>query len=230
VPHSIEDIVDRQMRRWDYEQRQAPIPKAPCVAISRQRGSGGAELGRRVAERLDYGFFDREIVEQVAREAKVQRGLVAGLDEHVRSTIDRYVMDAFLLRSFKESDYLRRLVHVVATLGERGHAVILGRGATFILPADQALRVRVVAPRALRVERVAERRKLAPEQAAEEVDRKDAQQRAFLTHDFGVDPEDPTLYDLVVNTGTLGVEAAADLVVAALERRFPAARRGAVRA
>ena len=44
-------LVDRQMRRWDLQQRaeEAPRPK-PCVAISRLPGAGGAEVGRRVAE------------------------------------------------------------------------------------------------------------------------------------------------------------------------------------
>jgi cytidylate kinase len=224
TPHNIEVLIDRQMRRWDLQQvSEVPSLRPPCVALSRLPHSGAAEIGQRVAERLDYGFFGREIVDQIAGERGVQRQLVAGLDEKIHGTIDRYVADAFRVHAFTESDYLRHVVRVVATLGNRGMAVILGRGAVFILSPARALRVFVVAATSARIGRLAESRGLSHEQAAEMIGEEDARRREFFRHQFGVSPDDPLHYDIVVNTGTLGIDAAVDVIIDALRCRFPGA-------
>jgi cytidylate kinase len=224
TPHNIEVLIDRQMRRWDLQQvTEGPILRPPCVALSRLPHSGAAEIGQLVAERLDYGFFGREIVDQIAGERGVQRQLVAGLDEKIHGTIDRYVADAFRVHAFTESDYLRHVVRVIATLGNRGMAVILGRGAVFILSPARALRVFVVAATSARIGRLAESRGLSHEQAAEMIGDEDARRREFFRHQFGVAPDDPLHYDIVLNTGTLSIDAAVDVIIDALSCRFPGA-------
>ena len=223
----VEQLVDQQARRWDLQRRASlERPTRPCIALSRLPGSGGDELGRCAAEKLDYGFFGIEIVDQIAREAGVQRHLVAGLDEQELNTIDRHISDAFGPDRFTESDYLRHLVRVIVTLGGRGMAVILGRGSPFILPEERALRVLVVAPTSARVERIARLEDVSQEEAAQKLIRAEVERREFLQHHFHINPDDPTLYELTVNTDTLGIEGAADVVVDALRSRFPLDRLG----
>jgi cytidylate kinase len=223
-PHNVEVLIDRQIRRWNLQNVSEDTQvQPPCVAISRLPHSGAAEIGRQVAERLDYGFFGRELVDQIASERGIQRRLVAGLDERIHGTIDRYVADAFRVRAFTESDYLRHLVRAVATLGNRGMAVILGRGSAFILSPSRALRVFVIAPTSARIDRLAESRGLSHEQAAELLAEEDAKRREFFRHQFGVAVDDPLHYDIVLNTGILNIDAAVDVVLAALRCRFPGA-------
>ena len=220
---SVEEIVHRQGRRWallaEAGRRAAQRTTRRCIALSRLPESGAEELGRTLAERLDYGFFDIEIVDQIARAAGIQRQLVAGVDEHVRSVIDRYVTDSFSSGVFTESDYLRALVRAVHTLSERGMAVILGRGSPFILTADQGLRVLVVGDRTSRVERLVAREGRGVAQAGQRLEEREAERREFLRPHFGVDPDDPSLYDLVINTGTLGMDCAAAMGIEVLARR-----------
>ena len=111
-------------------------------------------------------------------------------------------------------------MRAVTTLGERGSAVILGRGAPFILPPKRALRILVVAPDDARAARIASEKSLSPKDARVDLARQDADRIEFLRRDFGVAPNDPQLYDLVVNTATLGPDAAVALVVEAHRRRF----------
>jgi cytidylate kinase len=177
-----------------------------------------------VAEWLDYGFFDKEIVDWISREEGIQRQLVEGLDERMRTGIERYVTDSFQTRAFTESDYLRDVVRIMAILGKRGMAVVAGRGAPFILPAERALRVLVIAPLELRAERLAAAEGLGAAEALEILRQQDAERETFYRSQFGVEQSDPLLYDLVVNTGTLSVEACARLVVDALRSRFPPAK------
>ncbi len=216
---SIDRLVEEHVRRWELEQRQADRPPQPCVALSRAPRSGADELGRAIAERLDFEFFGIEIVDLMARESGIQPRLIEGLDEHVRTAIDRYVGDAFRIGAVTESAYLRQLVRTLATLGERGRAVILGRGSPYVLKPKRTLRVLVTAPRSFRLERLARESALSGEGASAQLEREDNERREFLGHHFGVDPDDPTLYDLVVNTGTLGLDAATALVADALARK-----------
>ncbi len=223
TPLGLDELVSRQIRRWEFERNaQAPRPAPPCIALSRLPRSGGAAVGQQVADKLDYGFFGIEIVERIARERGIQQDLVKGLDERVRSVIDRYVVDSFNVRSasLTESEYLRHLVTTLATLGEQGRAVILGRGAPFILSPDRTLRVLVVAHTELRLERAMRETGLERDAALELLRNEDSERRHFLGHHFGVTPDDPTLYDLVVNTGTLGIDGAATAIVDSVSLRF----------
>ena len=102
--------------------------------------------------------------------------------------------------------------------------MILGRGAPYILSPERTVRVLVVAPTSARVERLVKARGLSTREATQQLEVEERERLAFLRHHFGVDANDPQLYDLVVNTGALGIDAAAAVVVEAVHRRFPATR------
>lgn len=221
MPLDVQQLLQRQAVRRDLRRRAEDQPgRRPCVALSRFPGSAAATLGSDVASRLGFAFYGIEIVDRMARDEGLPRSIAAAFDEHVRSAIDRFVVDAFREGAFLESDYLRALVRTVRSIGEAGGAVLLGRGAPYILPPDRTLRVLVVAPRALRIERLAKARGLAADEAERELVREDDERRRFLEHHFRVDPDDPTRYDLAVNTGSLSREAACELVLAACFARF----------
>ncbi len=175
-----------------------------------------------LAERLDYAFFGVEIVDRIARQTGIQQELVAGMDERVRSAIETMI-DGLRNRPapFSESDYVARIVRVIATLGEGGSAVIVGRGSAYVLGPTQALRVLVVAPREERVERLAKRYDLPLAEASARLEREDANRRQFVERSFHVDPDDASLYDLSLNTGSFGIDGAVDLVEEVLARRWP---------
>jgi len=120
-----------------------------------------------------------------------------------------------------EGDYVGRLVRVIATLGEGGSAVIVGRGSAYVLGPEHALRVLVVAPREERAERLAKRYDLPLAEAQARLEREDLGRRQFVQRSFRVDPDDASLYDLALNTGCFGIEGAVDLVEDLLARRWP---------
>ena len=144
------------------------------------------------------------------------------MDERVRSAIeadDRRPAEP--AAPFSESDYVSRLVRVIATLGEGGSAVIVGRGSAYILGPERALRVLVVAPREDRIERFAKRHDLPLAEAEARLAREDDARRQFIERSFRVDPDDASLYDLAVNTASFGIEGCVELVQEALARRWP---------
>jgi len=234
APVSLETLVQRQILRWEAAEKafaqRAPVEHGlatPTLAISRLPHSGGGALAQRLAETLDYGLFGRELIEEMERQEGIQRSLLAGLDERIHGAIERYVLDTLCRGSFTESHYLRHLVRTLRTLSERGMVVVLGRGACHVLPPERTLRVLVVAPRPFRLERLARKRGLSDAEAEAALSSEDDQRRAFLWHQFGIAADDPLDYDVVLNTGAIGLDAAARIVVECLRDRFPAALRSA---
>ena len=100
--------------------------------------------------------------------------------------------------------------------------MVLGRGSPHVMPAERTLRVLVVAPRNARLERLAKARHLNAAEAETQLAREEAERLAFLRRDFAIEPDDASHYDAAVNTETLGIDGAAELVLAACRKRFPA--------
>jgi cytidylate kinase len=219
LEHSIGALLDRQSRRWQIDQGAGmPRSRGPVVACSRWSGALGEEVAARVAEWLDYGLFGPEALDRLAADAEQRRRLAAGLDEAARRAVDAQI-ETVMTRMPAAP---RALVESVATLGARGMAVLLGRGAAAILPSSRALRVLVVAPPRLRAERLAEAQGVPIDEAVACIASADGARQAALRETFGIAAEDLTHYDLVINTEELSVEAGAALIVDALRRRFPA--------
>jgi cytidylate kinase len=219
----VDALVGHQLSLWEAAGRPAQVQ--PCIAIASLPGAGGDDVGRLVATRLGYGLFGREIVDQIAQRRGVSEALMRDLDDRMRNLIERYVADLLRSRPFNETDFLREVISAVTTLGRRGLAVIVGRGAAFILDPQSALRVLVAAPVAVRLERVAKQRGLERAPAEAMLRDEDARRTEFVRHHFGARLDDPLCYDLVLNTGMLGLEAAANLVVEAYQTRFPRGER-----
>jgi cytidylate kinase len=224
MAQSTEQLVERQMNRWRVLGRTTPTKPSPCIALSRLPGAGAEELGVRVAERLGWGFFGIEIIDQIAREQGIARRLLEGLDERVRSAIERQVVDAMGHPGLRENEYLHLVARAVLTFGERGGCVLLGRGSHLILPPERTLRVLVVAPPERRAESVARQRGVTQAEASTIVSEEDTARREFFRHHFSRDPDDPVLFDLTVNTGSLSRNAATELTLLALRERFPGQR------
>jgi cytidylate kinase len=112
--------------------------------------------------------------------------------------------------------YLRHLVKIIGSIEKHGHAVVVGRGANFILPPAKRLSVRVVAPQQLRVERVSRDFGISLQEAKRRVRQTESDRKAFNRKYFNADIAAPENYDMVINTGLLSIEAAAQCIKCAL--------------
>jgi cytidylate kinase len=227
-PQHVEALVEQQVRRWQLLRaasgalRPEPIEPWPIVTLSREAGSQGAELARRLAERLGFAFWDQELVHEVAERTGLADHLVSTLDEHVRGTIDEMIATYLVGLGATASEYVRHVGRIVHTLVHHGSAVVVGRGSQFLAPADRALRVRVVAPLEHRVRSYALRHAVPPEEARRRLLAVEADRHEFYRRYFDRDVGDPIAYDLVVNTATLAPDAAVEIVACAYRCKFSA--------
>ena len=218
---NIQELVDAQVGLWEKERLASKgKQEGPTVSIHRQPSSGATVIGEKVSELLGFGFFDKAIVEEIAKEENIRSSLVENLDEHFRTAIERHVLSGFSSKSFSESDYLKDLVHVISHVGHRGNAVIVGRGSAFILPKETTLRVLLTAPIENRVQWHAEKTGIDTADVQKILEMEEKSRMEFLKQDFGIEAVRPEDFDICINTATFGIEGAADLIADAARKRF----------
>jgi cytidylate kinase len=222
MAESIDQIVERRIREWELRLRQSAAPTVfhPIVTISRQSGAGGVEVARAVAERLRFALYDRELVEAVARNSRVLDAIVEEVDERTRTAIEAGVREILTGTTLTYGDYISQLGRVVLHIVRQGQAVILGRGAHHIIEGRYRLAVRLVAPLDKRVQRKQQLMGTSAEEARAEVLRVDRERQAFAQLHFSADDDNPMSYDLVVNTGSMSMHEAADIIAHAYDVRF----------
>ena len=220
----IESLVARQMTFWENVRRKKEKAKIksvlPCITISREIGSQGAKLAQQLAQRLGWQVFDKEIVDYIASNAKVRTGIVELFDGKTRSELDNWMLTILDKHTLSSDKFFKHLVTTVMSIGQHGKAVILGRGANFILPDERALKIRVIAPAAQRVASVCAETGESAAKAEALIRKMQNERSAFVKRYFHAKAEDGSNYDLVINMGKVSLAAAEEIAVAALAAKF----------
>jgi cytidylate kinase len=219
---SIEKIVDEQVRKWQYinQERAQPLASHPVITVSREPGSGGRIIAQKLGEVLGLDVFHQEVIHAMAKSADVSARLLESLDEKGLNVLEEWIASLVDDRHLWPDRYLRHLMKVVVTVGKHGGAVVVGRGANFILPPARRLRLRVCAPRDIRVHRVAEDFKVSRAKAQKRIIRTESDRQAFIRKYFNADIADPSHYDLLINTGELEIGDAVAAAQSVWQRRF----------
>lgn len=188
------------------------------ITISRQAATNGGLIGRLVAQRLGLRVYDRELVDEIARRMHVDPNLILRFDEATLSPVESILLE--WRRSVNESIYLRHLRQALERIRDEGDAVIIGRGAGFVLHGPDCLHVRIVAPLNLRVGIF---RTVYPEvterEALQQIKEEDREKARFIRTQFHASIDDPVQYHLLLNVGGISPELAVELIASAAQSR-----------
>ena len=165
---------------------------------------------------MGFEVFYQEVLHEIANRAEVSEQMLATLDERGLSILEDWISSLVYDRHLWPDEYLKHLMNVIGTIGKHGGAVIVGRGANFILPPEQRFRVRITAPQKLRIQNVAHDFNLSEDEAKRRIIKTESNRKAFIRKYFNTDIADPNNYDLVINTATLSISNVTDVVAAAL--------------
>lgn len=184
------------------------------ITISREFGAGGGEIGREVAKRLHYEYYDKAIILRAAKESNIDVESMMKWDEKVpvnfgfaQSLFDFYNKPLNEKLFEAQRDIIRKI-------GEKGSCVIVGRNANTILKEfDHCLHVFVHAQPYWRLERMKSRMPEETEARISEqmrdIDKARKKYCAYYTNtEFGV----ADYYDLSLNTSSLGIDACVDVI------------------
>jgi cytidylate kinase len=230
---SIEAIIDRQLRRWELESniRAAELTSneirqrhQPVITISRQRGSGGTLIARKLADRFNYTLLHKDVIDRMVESTGYKRRLIESLDEHSHSQMEMWFEAMVGGKYVDGSDYIKHLLEIIYSISRLGGVVVIGRGANFIVGQELGFHIRVVAPRDVRIRKLMEYESLSEKDAAKAVDNSDHERSEFIRKTFGKSIDDPLYYDLVINHLTISIDSASSLIASAAMEKFVALR------
>ena len=184
------------------------------ITISREFGSGGRTVGKKVAEQLGIPCYDSELIQKIAEESGFAENYVKEAGEY---TPGGFLSSALSNRAFgpTNEDILWEIqCRVISELAEKGPCVIVGRCADYILQ-DKAkcLKVFIHADMAFRAKRIVEvygEREQSPEQRLRDKDKRRAAYHRFYTNmKWGYAQN----YHITLDSGALGIDKCVDILV-----------------
>jgi excisionase family DNA binding protein len=199
------------------------------ITISRELGSQGSLVARELATTLGVDWVDAAMlaraidVAAMADTSMVDRERLLSKPDADATLVERVAKlilvghPAFGLKTKLDDEaYFQLAKESIRALADQGDIVIIGRGGNLAL-ADrpEVLKIQLVAPVEVRVAEVAERETLSESEAQRRIRESDRQRCAFIKQAFGVDWDNPLLYDLVINTAGLDLAGVVSIIVCA---------------
>lgn len=174
--------------------------------ISRQYGSGGSKLAIKLAELSGYQLIWREVVNQAA--------VQIGVPDMALAVIDELGMLGICPDDDTCDKYKDALKQVVLQKAEKGNVVIVGRASQIILKGHpDCLHVRVIASLDTRVNNIQTSKNVSEKAARAQIQESDRYRQNFIKRFYQVDWNDPSLYDLTINTDNFEIEEIAQWVI-----------------
>lgn len=188
------------------------------INIGRQFGSGGLLVGKELGRKLGFPVYDRELITKAAQDSGFSKEIFIENDEK-RSFLS---LTSIFTQSFcsDDNDYMsgshlfKIQSETIRKIAEQGSAVILGRCSDYILrDMDCTLDVFLTASDEIRAARIAERSGLDLDEATQLMEKKDRSREQYYNYftfgNWGM----ATNYDLCIDTGIVGIENAADIII-----------------
>lgn len=186
------------------------------ITISREFGSGGRSIGKTVAKKLGYSFYDKELIEKIVEESGLSRKFVENSGEYApTANLFSYAFVGRSIDGMSTQDYLwRKQREVILKLAEEGNCVIVGRCADYILrDREDCLNVFIHADMQKRIERVVKlygETDQKPEKRLAEKDKKRKINYKYYTdRQWGMSQN----YHITLDSGELGMERCENIIV-----------------
>lgn len=226
---TIHTVKLLRMPRVEVESSSSPktMPVADAssaggiITIGRSYGAGGRSVGKLVADTLSIPYYDSELLEQAAIRSGLNQKYLESVDEKSvkLGALYHYTGLAYNPNSELEMTAARAQREIIEKVAGEGSCVIVGRRADQILKDQKDLfRVFVTAPIEARAKRVAERENLSVQESEQKIKSVDKERSAYYNQSSDQEWGAASNYDLCVDTEKLGVQGAADLIVAAVRK------------
>ncbi len=186
------------------------------ITISREFGSGGRSIGKIVAQHLGIGFYDKDLIEKVARETGFSKDYIEEQGEYMPAdNIFSYAFVGRYINGMSANDYLYMVQRkLILELAQKESCVIVGRCADYILKdRDDVLNVFIHAPKQLREKRIVELYGETAQSPAKRLAEKD--KKRALNYKYYTEQEwgRAANYHLTLDSGMFGLEKCADIII-----------------
>ncbi len=191
------------------------------ITIGRQFGSGGREVGRKLAEALEIDYYDKELLAIAAKKSGLSAQFLEDYDEKPTNSLlySIVVGQSHMLMQGNGHVTVEQMAtkaqrEAVKSVAGKGSCVIVGRCADYILQEEPGLvRVFISADEQDRIRRVCERDNMTENKAADKIRRMDKARRSYYSFHADGDWGEASNYDLCINISRCGVDKAVETIL-----------------
>lgn len=202
------------------------------ITIGRQFGSGGRDVGERVAEYFNIPFYDKELVEMAAQKSNISQEALKEVDEHAtNSFLYSLASGNYSLRGINAPIYYEMPINdklfiaqaeVIKEIAQQGSCVIVGRCADYVLENEnvELLNTFIYGSIDYRAKRVMEALGLTQSKARDKVLKTDKQRRTYYDYYTSRDWGIMSNYDICINAEKFGIAGAADMIISCAKTKI----------
>ena len=203
--------------------------KHTIITIGRQFGSGGHEVGNRLAERLDIPLYDHNLIRMAAQELRISSEDATQVDETILGRfLTAYIVSTGNYTAFMSGDesgeplsdlVFNRQSAIIRKLAEKGPGIFVGRCADYILgDYSNCINTFIYAYKDDRIRRIMKLESISYEDAKAEVEKTDEERAKYYYEHTGKVWGDVNNYHMILDTSQLGVENCAGILMKYFER------------
>lgn len=192
------------------------------ITIGRQYGSGGREIGKKLAEKLGIPYFDKELLARVAKESGFCEEMIRNHDERpTNSFLYNVVMDtysfgyntAFVDMPMSQKVFLAQF-DTVKKIANEGSCVIVGRCADYALSYyPNCLNLFIYGKEDAKAKRISERQNVSLAEARDMCVKRDKQRQSYYNYYSNKKWGRADSYDLCIDSGKLGIDGTVDFII-----------------
>lgn len=191
------------------------------VTIGRQFGSGGREIGEKLAQKMNIPFYDKELLKRAAKESGLCEEIFENFDEKPTSSfLYSLVMDPYSL-GYTGNGFELPLNHkvflaafdTIKKIADEGPCVIVGRCADYVLQDyKNCVNLFIQAPLAERIKRISKKYELTDDKAKDMILKKDKQRASYYNYYSTNKWADIKNYHLAIDSSFLGIDGTVDMI------------------
>ena len=202
--------------------KEGTVMANKIITIGRQFGSNGREIGHRLAEKLGYAFYDKEILNETAKNSGLSEDVLKSLDEKpTKSFLYSLVMDPYSF-GFNNPGYQTNLTQqafqatydTVKKLASDGPCVFVGRCADYALRHNPDLvKIFIYAPVEERIKTVSKRYNLTEDKAKSQINKEDKARASYYNYYTSKRWGAMESYDICINSSLMSIDKTVDLII-----------------
>ena len=195
------------------------------ITNGREFGSGGHEVGRRLAAELGYKLYDKELLKMMAQESNISEKVLEDYDEkNTGSLLYSIMMDVYPSMNYVGNTLQRQIYQAqydtIRRIGEKGDCVIVGRGADYILrDLPHLTSVFIRASEEFRIGRVAEYEHVSPQKAKEFITKADKKRASYYNFQTEKKWGHVSSYNLALDASDIGIDGCVNVIRCYLEMK-----------
>lgn len=194
------------------EEKVSSAPQ-PVITISRQHGSGGREIGRKLAEQLGITFYDNELIEQAAASSSIDKSFFENAETSGTSDLIRHLSEEVRHDLSVEDKVFLHQAQLIRQIASQGPCVIVGRCADYVLKdRKNVVKAFVYADLDSRKYRIAHIYQESDEKALNSIEKTDKKREQYYNFYSGQKFGDAANYDICLDSGVIGIDQCIEIL------------------